>query len=175
MTELFLIAIGSNQDAEVNLPRALQGLAQLGQILAVSMVYQTEPVGPEGQPPYLNAAIALESELDVSAMRSSLRRLEAEQGRVRTGDRYAPRPLDLDISAAGQLQHRFDDFVIPDPEVLERGYLAQVLAEVAPEFTFPGTGRSLRNLASEISHQDQLQAREDVHREMKRKLARPPG
>jgi 2-amino-4-hydroxy-6-hydroxymethyldihydropteridine diphosphokinase len=135
------------------------------------MVYETEPVGPEGQPRFLNAAVALESDRDVASIRSDLRELEAELGRARTVDPYDPRPLDLDICMVGELQREFDGFQIPDPEVLQHGYLAKTLAEVAPDLIYPGSGKTLAELASNIVNPNDLVPRPGVQRRMELEIS----
>lgn len=132
------ISLGSNVDPEHHLPRAVAALARLGPITGVSNVYESAAVGPAGQPPFLNAVVRAEVDLSREDLRHRLRAIEAELGRVRTQDKYAPRTIDLDLVA-------LEDFF--DPEVASRAYLAVTLAEVAPDLP-TGTGRETAAMAA---------------------------
>lgn len=146
-----LIALGSNIDPAANLPRAARRLAERFPGLAASRLYATEPVGAPGAPPFLNAAVAVVTALPLVELRDRvLRPLEAALGRVRGGDRNAPRPIDLDVAFAGGLVVRdaASGLVVPDPEIVARAHLALPLADLAPEAIHPLDGRSLRAIAA---------------------------
>ena len=143
-----LIALGANIAPRANLPEAIARLAACPDVrlLAVSRVWRTHAVGGPG-PDFLNAAVALETRLDPDALRERvLRPLEAALGRVRTNDRNAPRPIDLDIAAHGAL----DDPArgIPDPSIADTPHLALPLADVAPDWREPRSGLRLDELAA---------------------------
>ncbi len=143
--------MGSNVAPEDYLPRGLQSLRDLGTLEAVSTVYRTAPFGPRGQPPFLNAAVALRTDLNPHQLRARLRELEGELGRVRSAERYAPRPIDLDICLYGDRIIQEEDFRIPDPDIFERPYLAVTLAEVAGGHVHPESGEPLRAIASRMA------------------------
>ena len=155
MPETALIELGSNLQPEVHLPLAVAALARLGRIEAVSEAYQTEPFGPPGQPTFVNAAVRLLTELGPVDLRQELQAIEYALGRRRSTDRYAPRPIDLDLCLYGQQLLTTDDLELPDPDILVRPYLAHTLAQVAPELRHPGTGQSLSELAEAMSTDDQ--------------------
>ncbi len=71
--------------------------------MAVSSLYRTPPLGPQDQPDYLNAAVALETELAPDALLDHTQRIELQQGRVRKAERWGPRTLDSDIMLFGEL------------------------------------------------------------------------
>jgi 2-amino-4-hydroxy-6-hydroxymethyldihydropteridine diphosphokinase len=149
MRQRALIALGSNIDPERNLPAAAARLAAHGEIdvLAASGVYESSPLGRPGDPCFHNAALAVETSLDPAGLRSELRRIEAELGRVRGEDRYAPRPIDLDLVAYEGFAGDLEGSPIPDPEIPRRAFLALPLAEVAPGWVDPALGRSLSEIA----------------------------
>lgn len=92
-----MIALGSNVEPEHNIPLALVCLSDAFRLCDVSRFYQTDPVGPPGQPDFWNGAALVETELEGPRLVKALRRIEHLIGRRRTADRYAPRPIDLDV------------------------------------------------------------------------------
>ena len=92
------IGVGSNIDPQSNIREALIRLAERVEIRALSTFYQSRPVGPPGQPPFVNGVVAADTDLPPLAVkRDVLRRIEEGLGRVRTTDKYAPRVIDLDL------------------------------------------------------------------------------
>jgi 2-amino-4-hydroxy-6-hydroxymethyldihydropteridine diphosphokinase len=147
------IALGSNIEPEANLPRAARALQRLGQARSFSQVYESEAVGPPGQPRFLNAVVGIDVKLGVDTLRNRLREIEAEMGRIRTADKYAPRPIDLDLVA-------FEAFL--DPEVGRRAYLAVTLAEVAPDLALGDSGETVAGRADRLRAAATLRRRADI-------------
>lgn len=149
-----LITLGSNIDREWNVHEALRQLERQPalRILAVSPVYVTSAVGPDGeftaQPAFSNAAICAETELDPFTLRGHLRALEAAMGRVRTPDKFAPRPIDLDIAFYGDQVVEVAGKTIPDADVLRFAHVAVPLADVAGDWVHPQTGQTLAEIAA---------------------------
>ena len=162
MTEAAFIAIGSNIDPEQNLPAAVARLSEFGEVVAVSIVYQTPAIGPSPAPDYLNAAALVRTELEPLPLRERLRRIEADLGRVRTSDRYAPRTIDLDLCLYGSLVLATPELTLPDPGILERAYLAVCLAELDPEFVHPATNRTLEQIAERLRTSAVLRPRTEL-------------
>ena len=162
MTELAFIALGSNIDPETNLPLAAARLSELGNPIAVSKVYQNPAIANEPQPDYLNAAILIETALDPLAIREKLREIEADLGRIRTADKFAPRTIDLDLCILGDRVLDHELLSLPDPDLLERAYLAVTLAELRPDFLHPLTGETLEEIAHELQKDAELNPRSDV-------------
>ena len=105
------IAVGSNIEPEKNIPSALAALAKQMRVTASSTFYRTEPVGPEGQPPFVNGVWRVATTLEPAHMRNAiLGPIEFALGRRRTADRFAPRPIDLDLVL-------YDDRVVTDAEL----------------------------------------------------------
>ena len=106
-------------------------VAALPDVVAVSPVYETEPVGgPPGQGPYLNLVVALETELSPRELLEVGQRLEESAGRVRT-DRHGPRTLDVDVLLVGDLVVREPDLVVPHPRMWKRRFVLVPLADLA--------------------------------------------
>jgi 2-amino-4-hydroxy-6-hydroxymethyldihydropteridine diphosphokinase len=119
-------------------------------LLAVSRPVQSPAAGPPGQPDFVNAAVLLETELSPQALRTRLRELEAELGRVRGPDRYAPRPIDMDIVLYDSLVLQTPDISLPDPDLVVRPDLAVTISEVDPLAVHPVTAERLADLARRI-------------------------
>lgn len=146
-----LIALGSNIEPEVNLPRAVRRLAEQFPGLAASRIYATTPVGAPEAPPFLNAAVAIETALPLAELKHRvLRPLEAELGRVRGADRNAPRPIDLDVAFCPGLVLRDAEagLDLPDPDIVACAHLALPLADLAPDEVHPLDGRTLGAIAA---------------------------
>lgn len=137
MTYRVAIALGSNLgDRLANLRRAVTALQQLGEMTAVSSLYETEPVGGPEQGPYLNAVVVLDSTLDPARLLEEALRIEDEAGRVRS-QRWAPRTLDLDLITAvgpeGAVRRHPPDLSLPHPRAAERAFVLVPLAEAWPQ------------------------------------------
>jgi 2-amino-4-hydroxy-6-hydroxymethyldihydropteridine diphosphokinase len=109
------------------------GLAQLPDVVAVSPVYETEPVGgPPGQGPYLNMVAELRTAATPFELLAAARRAEASAGRTRSV-RWGPRTLDVDILLVGDVSVEGPELQIPHPGMWERGFVLVPLADLAPE------------------------------------------
>jgi 2-amino-4-hydroxy-6-hydroxymethyldihydropteridine diphosphokinase len=162
LTELAFIALGSNIDPETNLPLAAARLSDLGNSIAVSKVYQNPAIAAEPQPDYLNAAVLIETTLAPLAIRDKLREIEASMGRIRTENKFAPRTIDLDLCILGDRVLDHAQLSLPDPDLLERAYLAVTLAELRPDFLHPQTGETLKEIANKLRKDVNLHPRPDV-------------
>ena len=129
------VALGSNLgDRRRHLGRALAGLPG---VVAVSPLYETDPVGgPEGQPPYLNAVVELDTDLGPRDLLEVGQRLEAEAGRVRT-ERWGPRTLDVDVLLVGDLVVDEPDLQVPHPRLWDRSFVLVPLHDLAPDVAGP--------------------------------------
>lgn len=162
--EFAFVALGSNIEPERHLPRAAQRLREVGHLIRVSNVYQNPALGPTAQPDFLNAAALLETSLSAEEIRRCLRRIEADLGRMRTGDKYAARTIDLDLCLLGSQVFESSLITLPDPELLTRPHLAVTLAELAPGFLHPVTGEPLSAIAERLRPGADLRPRPDVAR-----------
>lgn len=125
------LALGSNLgDRRARLRDAVAGLPG---VVAVSGVYETDPVGgPAGQPPYLNAVVELETDLSPPELLEVAHELEAAAGRERA-ERWGPRTLDVDVLLVGDLSVDEPDLVVPHPRMWERPFVLVPLHDLAPE------------------------------------------
>jgi 2-amino-4-hydroxy-6-hydroxymethyldihydropteridine diphosphokinase len=145
---LAYLSLGSNIEPERNLPAAVAQLTQFGRIRAVSTVWQTAPIGFTDQPDFLNAVVLLETSLSAWALREQvIVQIEQNLNRVRTANKNAPRTIDIDIMLFNHDVLSLGRRRIPDPEVLERPFVAIPLAEIAPDYVHPETGQTLRQIA----------------------------
>ncbi|MFN8492814.1 MAG: 2-amino-4-hydroxy-6-hydroxymethyldihydropteridine diphosphokinase [Caldilineaceae bacterium] len=150
-----LITLGSNIAKEQNLPRAIELIRHQPTltVVAVSPIYETAPVGgPAAQPQFYNAAMRIETTLTYPMLRTLLRTLESALGRVRTTDKFAPRPIDLDIAFYGQESFTFADKCIPDPDAIRFPHLTLPLADIAPEWRDAKSGFTLRQIADDLAY-----------------------
>ena len=128
------LGLGSNVgDRARALQQAIDGLAAADgvTVVAVSSVYETAPVGGPEQPDYLNAVVAIETDLTPRELLEIAKRLEAEAGRV-SGERWGPRPLDVDVLLVGDEEVDEEDLVVPHPRLYERAFVMIPLAELDP-------------------------------------------
>lgn len=102
-------------------------------VVAVSQVYETEPIGgPAGQQPYLNVVVELDTLLSPRELLAICHRLESAAGRVRL-EHWGPRTLDVDVLLVGDLSVDDPDLVVPHPRMWERRFVLAPLSEIAPE------------------------------------------
>ncbi len=164
-SNLAYLLLGSNIEPEKNLRAAVLLLCQFGRVLRTSAVWETQPIGRSDQSDYLNAALLLETRLSAKALRAeAIAQIEAELGRVRTKDKFAPRTIDIDIMLFNRdildIGHRH----IPDPEIMERPFVAVTLAEIDPEYVHPENNRTLEQIASTIdTKQAGMKKRTDIN------------
>lgn len=134
------IGLGSNLgDRREMLRRAVARLRELGQLVAASSLYETEPVGFREQPWFLNAVVALDTMLAPRGLLQRLLQIERDAGRERTFPN-APRTLDLDLLLYGRLVCEAEDLVLPHPRLHERTFVLIPLMEIAPDLVHPRLG-----------------------------------
>ena len=126
-----LLALGSNLgDRRAHLRDAVEAMPD---VVATSSVYETGPVGgPDGQGPYLNMVVRLDTELDARSLLELCARLEIAAERVRV-ERWGPRTLDVDIAWIDGVSVDEPDLVVPHPRMLERRFVQVPLLDVAPD------------------------------------------
>lgn len=126
-----LLALGSNLgDRAAHLRAAVAGLGD--EVVAVSDVYETAPVGGPEQGPYLNAVVVLHTERSARALLARAHELEAAAERVRI-ERWGPRTLDVDVLWIDGEVVDDPDLVVPHPRMSERAFVLVPLADVAPD------------------------------------------
>jgi len=146
------IGIGSNLgERESTIRDALELLAADPEleVEAVSSILETDPVGVVDQPRFLNAAIRLATDLAPYPLLERLLAVEQQLGRVRTGERYGPRTIDLDLLLYGDEIVDEPGLRVPHPRLAERRFVLEPLAELDPGLVVPGLG-SIQALLSEL-------------------------
>ena len=139
------ISLGSNIEPERNLRSAIEALRERFGEVRLSPVYRTRAVGFDG-PDFLNAIVAIESDVHPFALNDWLHALEIAHGRDRRDKSYSNRPIDLDIIYFGKLVLEGPgDFMLPRPE-LRHAFVLKPLADIAPHFVDPVRGASLETL-----------------------------
>ena len=143
------IGLGSNLgDRTAFLRDAVETLRAAGDVVAVSDVYETDPVGgPAGQGPFLNLVVELSTSDDPRALLARCRALEEAAGRVRSV-RWGPRTLDADVLVVEGCAVDEPDLVVPHPRLWERRFVVQPLADLAPDLV---TSAQLRGAGGEVA------------------------
>ena len=113
----------------------------------LSPIVETEPWGYEDQPRFLNAVAELETDLTPRQLLERLLEVERALGRVRTGPRFGPRTIDLDLLLYGAERVAEPDLEVPHPRMHERAFVLEPLAALAPELEIPGRGTVSEALA----------------------------
>jgi 2-amino-4-hydroxy-6-hydroxymethyldihydropteridine diphosphokinase len=132
---------------EATLAAAALRLESLGRVARRSSLYSTEPVGFAEQPRFVNAVVALETDLTPRALLEGLLAIELEFGRDRSsGFVNGPRTLDLDILLFGDLEISEPDLDIPHPRLAERAFVLIPLNEIAPRLAIPGSGETVEQV-----------------------------
>jgi 2-amino-4-hydroxy-6-hydroxymethyldihydropteridine diphosphokinase len=140
------LGLGSNLgDRRAHLQAAVDGLAGRGvRVTASSSTYETDPVGDVlDQPAFLNACVAIETDLAPEALLDACKAVEAEAGRVTDQAspgyvRHGPRPIDVDVLLLGDIAHDGERLTVPHPGLLERRFVLIPLLELDFALATPG-------------------------------------
>jgi 2-amino-4-hydroxy-6-hydroxymethyldihydropteridine diphosphokinase len=158
------IGLGSNlASAAGNSPdtirAAIRALAALGSVAAQSSLYRTAPVGFREQPYFINAVVCLKTALEPEDLLRELLAIERSLGRDRRASvPKGPRTLDLDLllvlkDGGAAALHRSPALTLPHPELANRRFVLEPLAEIAPELRHPVLHKSMRKLLEELASQ----------------------
>ena len=138
------VGLGANLGPrEIAIQRALTLLASEEGIEVVeqSTLRETDPVGRVEQPRFLNGVVALDTTLSPRELLDVLLRVERELGRVRDGERWGPRTIDLDLLLHGSNVVDEPGLRLPHPRLHERRFALEPLADLAPDLEIPGRGK----------------------------------
>jgi len=150
--ECAYIGMGANiGDRHATIARALEELAALDgvELLGVSELRETDPVGMLDQPQFLNGACLVHTTLSPQALLGALLAIELRLGRTRDGVRWGPRTIDLDLLLFGERTVDTPGLTVPHPRLSERGFVLEPLLDLEPDLRLPD-GRKVKVLFSEI-------------------------
>jgi 2-amino-4-hydroxy-6-hydroxymethyldihydropteridine diphosphokinase len=143
VAEIVYIGLGSNlAEPRAQIEAGLQALARVARtrLLRHSRLYRSAPWGKIDQPDFINAVAQLETELEPRALLEQMLAIEHAAGRIRSGDRWGPRVLDLDILLHGERVLDYPGLHVPHPRLAQRAFVLVPLAELAPDLQVPGIG-----------------------------------
>lgn len=150
-----ILGLGSNIHPSQNVPRAVELLEQHVKVECLSRAWETPAVGQPGAPDFINAALLVYTRQTANELKSQvIRPIEARLGRLRTGDKNAPRQIDIDILI-------FDNELI-DAKLWEYAFLAVPVAELVPLYTNPENGETLAQAAIRLARQTRFEPRPTV-------------
>lgn len=148
------ISIGSNIDRERNIRGALRALNDVYAPLTLSSVYESEPLGFEGDNFY-NLVAAFNTDEVARKVRAKLTHIEIAHGRLRYGSGWHPRTLDLDLLICGNHIIHEPGLDIPRVEIDKNAYILRPLAEIAPELRHPESGITYAQMWDNFDHKHQ--------------------
>jgi 2-amino-4-hydroxy-6-hydroxymethyldihydropteridine diphosphokinase len=150
------IGLGSNlENPEQQIRQAIVEISKIenAQIVDISSLYFSKPMGPQDQPDYMNAILALATQLAPLNLLDELQAIEQAAGRVRKGERWGARILDLDIILFGEQVINNERLTVPHYGMKEREFVLIPLKEIAPQLTLPD-GSLVTELADNIKSND---------------------
>ncbi len=152
MTKVIVyIGLGSNlATPEAQIKEARQAINALNTVqeTAFSSLYRSPPMGPQDQPDYVNAVMAIKTDLPAFELLRCLQKIELDHGRVRKNERWGARTLDLDILLYGEQVINQPDLIVPHYGLAERAFVLYPLQEIAPILQVPGLG----NISDLVQH-----------------------
>jgi 2-amino-4-hydroxy-6-hydroxymethyldihydropteridine diphosphokinase len=154
--ETAYLGLGSNMgDRQAHLEAGVAAIGQLegNGVLQRSPLYESEPWGPVEQPNYLNMVIKISTALPPEELLRLCKEIEKQQGRV-PGERWGPRPLDIDILLYEDWRIHTESLAVPHPRMWERAFVLRPLADIAPGLRGPD-GRSIIELLEQESIRSQ--------------------
>lgn len=123
----------------------------MGEIRALSSLYETEPWGYESPNTFLNAVIQIETEIEPQKCLDIAKAIEREMGRVHTKEGYEDRIIDIDILFYDDTIYHSENLTIPHPLIEQRDFVLRPMAEIAPEFRHPISKETMKNLLHELN------------------------
>ena len=145
-----LLGLGANMgDRAANLRAAMAGLRRFLNVTGESPIYETEPMYRTDQAPFLNMVVAADTAMPPASLLAAVKHLERRLGRT-GGERFGPRPIDIDILFHGSVVVETPSLVIPHPRMAERGFVLVPAADVAPHWVHPVTGHTVAQMLAAL-------------------------
>lgn len=139
---LVTVSIGSNIERDHHVRACLDALGATFEALAISRVFESEPVGFEDGRNFYNLVAAFESDWSVGELQAWCKRLEFANGRRKDSPKFSPRTLDIDLLTVGELTGEQDGVVLPRDEICHHAFVLKPLAELLPEARHPESGET---------------------------------
>jgi len=150
VAETAYLSLGSNlEDRAANLRAAVAQLEAAGRLLAVSALYETQPVDIPDQPWFLNCVAAVETDMTPRELLNLALRVEAEMGRLRMREK-GPRKIDIDVVLFGDRIVDEPGLKIPHPAMHQRRFVLEPLVEIAPEARHPELGKTAQEMLAAL-------------------------
>jgi len=149
------VGLGSNlENPAGQITRALEELDDIPETVCVghSQLYRSAPLGPVAQSHFINAVAVLHTSLSAQALLACLHEMERRHGRMRNGQKWGPRTLDMDLLLYGDTVLRDFTLEVPHPGLAQRNFVLYPLYELAPGLEIPGQG-SLRGLLARCPYE----------------------
>jgi 2-amino-4-hydroxy-6-hydroxymethyldihydropteridine diphosphokinase len=148
------LCLGSNLgERQKNLIQALSLLSQQIKLKRVSDIYETEPVGYEEQPLFLNLVCQITTDMNPRELLHLAKAIENKMGRRPSGQKNSPRLIDIDILFFNNKIMKTQDLTIPHPRLVQRAFVLIPLAEIASDLIHPELGKSITELAIDVAGQ----------------------
>lgn len=144
MTSVYL-SLGSNIDRHKYISAGLNALADLFGALRISSVYESKSVGFNGSN-FFNLVVSLQTELSIANLSDQLKKIENNNGRVRSGPKFSPRTLDIDILTYGNFVGVEAGVALPRAEITQNAFVLLPLAEIASNELHPQLKQSYGEL-----------------------------
>lgn len=144
MTPIYL-SLGSNVERHRHIVAALDALADLLGALAISSVYESKSIGFDGSN-FFNLVVGAQTSLSLAELSETLKRIEDNNGRKRSGPKFSPRTLDIDILTYGNFVGVDSGIELPRAEITKNAFVLLPLAEIAPQVLHPHLRKSYCDL-----------------------------
>lgn len=141
------LSLGSNINRELHIQYCLKRLKEVFGVIRCSPVYESEPVGFQGDCFY-NLAVKVTTTLSLSELTATLKHIEDQSGRLRGGEKFSSRTLDIDVLTYGDKCGVYDGIELPRPELFYNAFVLLPMADLAPLDIEPKTQRSYAELWS---------------------------
>ncbi|NOY67750.1 MAG: 2-amino-4-hydroxy-6-hydroxymethyldihydropteridine diphosphokinase [Gammaproteobacteria bacterium] len=151
------ISIGSNVDRKKNIRSCLESLREIFGELKISTVYENKAVGFDGDDFY-NLVVIFQTQRDVRELTPVFREIESGHDRVRGGERFSSRTLDVDLLLYDDLILKADGLTVPRDEIIKYAFVLRPLAEISPDLIHPESGETMAGLWQAFEPKEDMRA-----------------